>query len=227
MLQNLKKHSLAGPFLQPVDPVALNLPDYLEVILDPIDLSTIERNIKAGVYQNSQQFATDIRRIWLNSFTYNATDSDMFYITLEMATYFEKLFREYDSLLFTPGNELKRMNIDKGEFNDYMNKPMTLQQKKLLAGNLKKLNSEQVKKVFSIINGKKNFTRSFQVNVNKLSAKVCRELEKFVKLSHQASLHANRQRSPSAIKRQYHLDQQEGAPDKRSKISYYEEMEYY
>lgn len=227
LLQNVKKHSLAGPFLQPVDPVALNLPDYLEVIMDPIDLSTIERNLKSGLYQNSQQFATDMRRIWLNSFTYNATESDMFYITLEMATYFEKLFREFDSLLFVPGNDLKKMNIDKNEYKDYMNKPMSLNEKKILAANLKKSSPEQLKKISQIVNGKKNFVRGFQVNVGKLPAKVCRELEKFIKLSHQACLHANRQRNPSAIKRQYQADQQEGMPEKRSKGNYYEEMEYY
>lgn len=63
IVQNMKKHILAAPFLQPVDPVALNLPDYLEVIKDPIDISTVERNLKAGLYTNSLQFATDMRRI--------------------------------------------------------------------------------------------------------------------------------------------------------------------
>ena len=227
LLQNLKKHSLAGPFLQPVDPVALNLPDYLEVIMDPIDLSTIERNLKSGLYQNSQQFATDVRRIWLNSFTYNAAESDMFYITLEMATYFEKLFREYDSLLFVPGSETKKMSIDKSEYKDYMNKPMTLHEKRILAANLKKITPPQVKKIYKIVNGNKPFSKSFQINLSKLSVKCCRELEKYIKLSHQASLHANRQRNPSAIKRQYQADLQEGMPEKRSKGNYYEEMEYY
>ena len=227
LLQNVKKHSLAGPFLQPVDPVALNLPDYLEVIMDPIDLSTIERNLKSGLYQNSQQFATDVRRIWLNSFTYNATESDMFYITLEMATYFEKLFREFEGLLFTPGTELKKMNINKNEFKDYMNKPMNIHEKRILAANLKKAAPEQLKKIFHIVYGKKSFVVGFQINVSKLSPRTCRELEKFIKLSYQASLHASRQRNPSAIKRQYQSDLQEGMPEKRSKGNYYEEMEYY
>ena len=210
-----------------MDPVALNLPDYLEVIMDPIDLSTIERNLKSGLYQNSQQFATDVRRIWLNSFTYNATESDMFYITLEMATYFEKLFREFEGLLFTPGTELKKMNINKNEFKDYMNKPMNIHEKRILAANLKKAAPEQLKKIFHIVYGKKSFVVGFQINVSKLSPRTCRELEKFIKLSYQASLHASRQRNPSAIKRQYQSDLQEGMPEKRSKGNYYEEMEYY
>ena len=223
LLQNLKRHSLAGPFLQPVDPVALNLPDYLEVISDPIDLSTIERNLKSGAYQNSCQFATDVRRIWLNSFTYNASESDMFYITLEMATYFEKLFRENDGLVFCPGLELKRMQVKKNEFVDYMNKPMTLHEKKLLAANLKKISPDKLKKVYEIVFGKKGFSKSFQVNVAKLSPRVCRELEKLVKLSYQASFHANRQRGMSSIKRQYQQDLAEGLPEKRSKIGYYDD----
>lgn len=227
LLQNLKKHSLAGPFLQPVDPVALNLPDYLEVISDPIDLSTIERNLKSGLYLNSCQFATDVRRIWLNSFTYNATESDMFYITLEMATYFEKLFRELDGFLFVPGSEMKKMQLNKADFVDYMNKPMSVQEKKLLAANLKRLGGKDVKKVYEIVHGKKGCGRGFQVNVGKLSPKVCRELEKLVKLSHQASFHANRQRNLNNIKRQFQQDQAEGIPEKRHKSNYYDEMEYY
>jgi hypothetical protein len=50
-----------------------------------MDLNQVERNLKAGKYSNSQEFATDIRRIWLNSFRYNAVGSDMFYMTLEMS----------------------------------------------------------------------------------------------------------------------------------------------
>jgi hypothetical protein len=223
LLQNLRRHSLAGPFLQPVDPVALNLPDYLEVISDPIDLSTIERNLKAGVYQNSCQFATDIRRIWLNSFTYNASESDMFYITLEMATYFEKLFRELDGLVFAPGAEMKKMLMKKTDFVDYMNKPMSLNEKKILAANLKKVGQDKLKKVFEIVYGKKGYSKCFQVNVAKLSPRICRELEKLVKLSFQASFHANRQRGMNSIKRQYQQEIAEGLPEKRSKSSYYDE----
>jgi hypothetical protein len=38
----------AWPFLQPVDPTALNLHDYYDIIKKPMDLSTIKVRGKAG-----------------------------------------------------------------------------------------------------------------------------------------------------------------------------------
>ena len=190
ILQNLKRHVLSAPFLQPVDPVALNLPDYLEIVIDPIDLSTVERNLKAGVYANSLQFANDVRRIWLNSFTYNAHGSDMFYITLELSTYFEKQFREVEDLVFGSSEKLTR---DKEALQEYMERPMTLQEKRLLATNLRRLSREHAPAVSEIALGTRK-SQHFQVNVEKLPARTCRELEKYVKLVHQAACRASRQR---------------------------------
>lgn len=191
ILQNLKRHALSAPFLQPVDPVALNLPDYLEIIIDPIDLSTVERNLKAGVYTNSLQFANDVRRIWLNSFTYNAHGSDMFYITLELSTYFEKQFREVKDLIFGSSDKLVR---DTEALEEYMERPMTLQEKRLLATNLRRLSREHAPAVSEIVLGTRK-SQHFQVNVEKLPARTCRELEKYVKLVHQAACRTSRQRT--------------------------------
>jgi hypothetical protein len=223
LLQNLKKHPLAGPFLQPVDPVALNLSDYLEVVKDPMDLSTVERNLKVGVYANSQQFANDVRRIWLNAFTYNAVNSEMFFITLEMATYFEKNFRDYENLVFTPDAEERRLVRDKEQLLDYMTRPMTLYEKRLLATNLKQMQPDQLKAAFKIITGRECHSNSFQFNIDKLAPKICRELEKHVKLTHQASLRAHRQRNLAALKRHY------AESDERRKRpkAHYDEVEYY
>ncbi|CAG9329714.1 unnamed protein product [Blepharisma stoltei] len=225
IIQNLKMHILVAPFLQPVDPVALNLPDYLEIIQDPIDISTVERNLKAGLYSNSMQFATDMRRIWLNSFTYNAVDSDMFYITLEMATYFERQFKDLEGVLFCPGTEIKKMPREKLVVKEYMNKPMTLQEKKVLGANIKKLGKEQKEKV-KLIAGLDKSGKS-KLNLTTLSPTICRELEKFVKLSYQASLHRNRQRNLLGLKRQFHSDFCYGLSDKRMKNHHNEDMEYY
>ena len=41
------------PFLEPVDPVALNIPDYLEVVKTPMDLSTVK--VLASFFQQSVQ----------------------------------------------------------------------------------------------------------------------------------------------------------------------------
>ncbi|CAG9313192.1 unnamed protein product [Blepharisma stoltei] len=226
ILQNMKKQNLCSSFLQPVDPVALNLPDYLEVIHDPIDLSAVERNLKAGVYENSQQFAVDIRRIWLNSFTYNSCNSDMFYITLEMATYFEKQFKDAEDLLFVPGDEIRKMNRDKSIIRNYMDRPMTLNEKKILAANLRRLDKDDTLRAQQIISKGKTNTPIAQFNIAKLSTRTLRELEKLVKLSYQAEIHSNRHLKYP--RKQAHLDSEDlEAPEKRVKrVHYNNEMEY-
>ena len=41
ILQGLKRHSYAWPFVKPVDPVELNIPDYFDIVKNPMDLGTI------------------------------------------------------------------------------------------------------------------------------------------------------------------------------------------
>lgn len=46
----LKNHSKSGPFSVPVDPIALGIPDYHTVITNPMDISTLEKNLEEGRY---------------------------------------------------------------------------------------------------------------------------------------------------------------------------------
>jgi hypothetical protein len=46
----LKKHQFSEPFLRPVDTVALNIPDYYDVIKEPMDFSTVEAKIRGNDY---------------------------------------------------------------------------------------------------------------------------------------------------------------------------------
>lgn len=46
ILIDLRKHADAAPFNQPVDPIALNIPDYFKIIKNPMDLGTIMVKIR-------------------------------------------------------------------------------------------------------------------------------------------------------------------------------------
>lgn len=142
-----------------------------------------------------------------------------------MATYFEKQFKEIDGVLFVPGNEIKKLPRDKSIGKEYMIKPMTLQEKKLLAANIKVLNRDQIEKI-KLIAGIDKSAKA-KLNLAKLSPTTLRELEKFVKLTHQVFLHGNRQRNISNLKRQFQSDYCYALPEKRSRSHYNEEMEYY
>jgi len=63
ILQLLKKHKSAGPFLLPVDADDLNIPDYYTIVKEPMDLSNVEKNLKKGLYTSPLQFAADVRKI--------------------------------------------------------------------------------------------------------------------------------------------------------------------
>jgi hypothetical protein len=45
LLRALHKMESARPFLNPVDPMTLNLPDYPHIVKNPMDLGTIEKRI--------------------------------------------------------------------------------------------------------------------------------------------------------------------------------------
>ena len=67
-------HADAWPFLYPVDPA--EVPDYHEIIRDPVDLSTIRSRLDGGCfYRELESFAEDIRRIFTNARLYNAPDT--------------------------------------------------------------------------------------------------------------------------------------------------------
>lgn len=71
-----KKHaSFAYPFLQPVDPVALNIPNYLKIVKKPMDFGTIHANLKNSVYANAKEYLVDAQLVFQNCFKFNpATD---------------------------------------------------------------------------------------------------------------------------------------------------------
>lgn len=73
-LRELKKNKYRDinyPFLAPVDVVALNIPDYVNIVKHPMDLATIERKLTEGDYDEPEQFEQDIRLMFNNCYLYN------------------------------------------------------------------------------------------------------------------------------------------------------------
>lgn len=91
ILNSLKKNPNAIPFLEPVDPKKTGASNYFEIIKDPMDLSTVEKNLKIGEYQTANQFHADINKIWFNSYAYNEKNSRIYKITVDMEKHYSKL----------------------------------------------------------------------------------------------------------------------------------------
>lgn len=62
-------------FTHPVDPVALNIPTYYQVIKKPMDLGTVETKLNNNVYEKAKDFEEDVRLVFKNCYKFNP-DSD-------------------------------------------------------------------------------------------------------------------------------------------------------
>ena len=58
-----------SPFARPVDPNVV--PDYYDIVKEPMDLSLIQENIDLGVYLSPEQFMKDLQLIVSNVVRYN------------------------------------------------------------------------------------------------------------------------------------------------------------
>ena len=86
----LENHKNAEIFMEPVDPVALNIPTYFDVIKRPMDITTLSQNLAKGVYSKippmksnrrsaitrmlNGPFRDDALLIFDNAITFNPSD---------------------------------------------------------------------------------------------------------------------------------------------------------
>ena len=71
MLGRLMRHANAIPFLEPVDHVAMQLPDYLDIIQNPMDLGTVMSKLRENFYSQPPALLSDILRTFHNAIEYN------------------------------------------------------------------------------------------------------------------------------------------------------------
>ncbi len=77
ILNKMKRNPNSGPFLKPVDPVALNIPDYTTKISHPMDISTIKHKLDMGEYDNPKQFYDDNILMFENCYLYNGEENQI------------------------------------------------------------------------------------------------------------------------------------------------------
>lgn len=96
-LKNTKKTKHAIFFLQPVDPVALKIPTYPDVIKNPMDLGTVEAKLKADKYPSVQAFADDLQLIVDNAEKFNGPQHTVTHAGNNMLAYTNNFMKKVPS----------------------------------------------------------------------------------------------------------------------------------
>ncbi|XP_035806639.2 bromodomain testis-specific protein isoform X3 [Amphiprion ocellaris] len=99
VIKALLSHQYSWPFLQPVDAVALHLPDYYTIITNPMDLGTIKKRLQNKYYWQATECIQDVNTMFTNCYVYNRPGDDIVF----MAQALEKVFSQ--KLLKMPKEE--------------------------------------------------------------------------------------------------------------------------
>lgn len=201
VLEALKRSPYAEPFLQPVDLDTHH--DYLQVVSEPMDLATVEAKLKNSDYETAYHFAMDVRKIWSNSFRYNAKGSELYSMTMEISGQFEKLMEGLEQLVLSDKKDalhdlqrkVERMTKEIKDLHSrgapkvviqkpVNDKPMTLQEKRMLGQSIRKLEPKHLRGVLDIVRDSMIIDADggeLVIDLDTLPPRVCRELENYVK----------------------------------------------
>ena len=176
-----------------------------------MDLSTVEKKLKAGYYTSPSNFALDVRKIWNNAWAYNKPGSDIYIATTKISDYFENLMKEVEDVPFgsNENDEIqelkKKMNRVSGALKKitgtvsagntprsaatngqkkFLERPMTPHEKALLGQNIRKLPQEKILEMLQILKDVIDLSKAkdgLELDLEKLPAKKCRELDTYVK----------------------------------------------
>eukprot|EP01103_Thecamoeba_quadrilineata_P020322 TRINITY_DN865_c0_g1_i1.p1 TRINITY_DN865_c0_g1~~TRINITY_DN865_c0_g1_i1.p1 ORF type:complete len:404 (-),score=108.82 TRINITY_DN865_c0_g1_i1:168-1325(-) len=156
IVESLMNHKYGDPFNQPVDPVALELPDYLEIISEPRDFGTIQTNLLQAIERESNPnsttdtendynidtFMNDVRLVIDNCIRYNSAEHSISQMASVLSKIFERKISKLLEELNPPSPDLsdppppprqvgrpkKKKKTDEG--SDYDSGPNTRPKKK-------------------------------------------------------------------------------------------------
>ncbi|XP_011406316.1 PREDICTED: bromodomain-containing protein 3-like [Amphimedon queenslandica] len=84
------RHHYAWPFHKPVDPVALNIPDYFNIIKRPMDLTLIKKQLDHNGYSSAKECIQDFKTMFNNCYTYNKPTDDVVFMCQALERLFDQ-----------------------------------------------------------------------------------------------------------------------------------------
>ncbi|KAF4358095.1 hypothetical protein F8388_009378 [Cannabis sativa] len=86
--QSMHDHVDAWPFKEPVD--ARDVPDYYDIIKDPMDLRTLSKRVESEQYYVTlEMFIADVKRMFVNARTYNSPETIYYKCSTRLETHFQ------------------------------------------------------------------------------------------------------------------------------------------
>lgn len=87
LLKMMNEHPDAWPFKDPVD--ARDVPDYYDIIKDPMDLKTMSKRLESEQYYVTfEMFVADVKRMFANARTYNSPETIYYKCSTRLENYF-------------------------------------------------------------------------------------------------------------------------------------------
>jgi len=83
-------------FLLPVDPVALNIPHYRQIVKQPMDLGTMTQKLKQGQYGKASEVRKDFDLMIENCLLFNPVGNPVRDLAIELKREFDQIWREKD-----------------------------------------------------------------------------------------------------------------------------------
>ncbi|KAJ1720646.1 hypothetical protein LPJ53_004754, partial [Coemansia erecta] len=75
VLNKIKRDDHSWPFLKPVDPVALGIPTYFDIVRNPMDMSTVQKKLGKKAYFSAADFVADLLLVFDDCFLFNPPDT--------------------------------------------------------------------------------------------------------------------------------------------------------
>jgi len=89
VVKALMQHRHSLPFRKPVDAALLNLPDYHEIIKEPMDFGTIKSRLEKNSYCSAQDCIQDFKLVFSNCYSYNQPEDEIVRNARDLETFFQ------------------------------------------------------------------------------------------------------------------------------------------
>ena len=121
-LDQLANHRCSWPFMTPVDKE--EVPDYYDVIKNPMDFQTIRENINKDLFKNKADFIKAVKLVFTNAKIYNLKNTIYYKCAVELENFSEEVFmnlKERDEKEEQHKMELEQVNANSQSDNKTKN----------------------------------------------------------------------------------------------------------